>query len=242
MHLPCRDDGPLPDNVELIGQNLTFLSGVKHQHAGLYECRFSYHHLNAALRFNVTVKPRPLQPGRRIYHRGGIFILKWFHCRTLMWNLLSFFSVPPTISVGLHREDGCWVIECVAAEAVPAASVSWLVSQSVSEEFWVNSTSYNGSRTVRGVFLVPVCSPWELTAKCVIHHPAFERPENRSVTLPLCGMDYKSLQFVDRFSAVQLLFSHHSSPKRHRQYQHGVERRSQVHQGVLLCDQCLLCC
>ncbi|KAF6724886.1 Poliovirus receptor [Oryzias melastigma] len=152
-----KDDGPLPDNVELIGQNLTFLSGVKHQHAGLYECRFSYHHLNAALRFNVTVKPRPLQP------------------------------VPPTISVGLHREDGRWVIECVAAEAVPAASVSWLVSQSVSEEFWVNSTSYNGSRTVRGVFLVPVCSPWELTAKCVIHHPAFERPENRSVTLPLCA-------------------------------------------------------
>ncbi|XP_078785695.1 uncharacterized protein si:ch211-149e23.4 isoform X1 [Oryzias latipes] len=152
-----KNNGPLPEDVELIGQNLTFLAGVKPLHAGLYECHISYLHLNAVLRFNVTVKPRPLQ------------------------------AVPPTISVGLRSEDGRWVMECVAAEAVPAANVSWLVSQSVSEEFWFNSSSYNGSHTVRGVLLVPFCSPWELTAKCVIHHPAFELPENRSIRLPLCA-------------------------------------------------------
>lgn len=111
-----------------------------------------------------------------------------------MRNFLStpLLSVPPTIRVDLQTKDGHRVIECSAADAVPAANMSWLLPEGVSGVSWFNFTSYNGSHSVRGVLLLPACSPWELTAECVINHPAFEEPENRSITLPLCGMFNKS--------------------------------------------------
>ncbi|XP_034405011.1 uncharacterized protein si:ch211-149e23.4 isoform X2 [Cyclopterus lumpus] len=152
-----KDAGPLPDGVELVGSSLTVQGPVEHQHAGLYECFFSYHHLKTTLKFNVTVKPQVIRP------------------------------VPPTIRVDLQTEDGHWVIECSAADAVPAANMSWLLPEGLSGLSWFNFTSHNGSHSVRGVLLLPACLPWELTAECVINHPAFEEPENRSVTLPLCA-------------------------------------------------------
>ncbi|XP_030008582.1 hemicentin-1 isoform X2 [Sphaeramia orbicularis] len=94
--------------------------------------------------------------------------------------------VPPSIQVDLQTDNGSSVIECSAADAVPAANMSWLLPEGVSGVAWFNFTSHNGSHSVRGVLLLPACSPWELTAKCVINHPAFEKPENRSITLPLC--------------------------------------------------------
>lgn len=60
----CRDDGILPDGVELVGNNLTVQGPVEHHHAGLYECIFFYHHLKTKLKFNITVNPRVIQPGR----------------------------------------------------------------------------------------------------------------------------------------------------------------------------------
>ncbi|XP_074496622.1 uncharacterized protein LOC141770688 [Sebastes fasciatus] len=152
-----KDHGPLPEGLELVGSSLTVQGPVEHQHAGLYECFFSYHHLKAALTFNVTVKPQVFQP------------------------------VPPTIRVDLQTEDGRRVIECSAADASPAANMSWLLPEGVSGVSWFNFTSHNGSHSVRGVLLLPACSPWELTAECVINHPAFEEPQNRSITLPLCA-------------------------------------------------------
>ncbi|XP_068441683.1 uncharacterized protein si:ch211-149e23.4 [Clinocottus analis] len=152
-----KDDGPLPDRVELVGSSLTVQGPVEHHHGGLYECFFSYHHIKTTVNFTVTVKPRVIQP------------------------------VPPTIRVDLQTEDGHGVIECSAADAVPAANMSWLLPEGVSGVSWFNFTSHNGSHSVRGVLLLPACSPWELTAECVINHPAFEEPENRSITLPLCA-------------------------------------------------------
>ncbi|XP_036929278.1 uncharacterized protein si:ch211-149e23.4 [Acanthopagrus latus] len=158
VNVTCkRDDGPLPEGVELVDSSLRVQGAVGNHHAGLYECFFSYHHLQAALKFNITVKPRVVQP------------------------------VPPTIEVDLQTEDGRRVIECSAADAVPAANISWLLPEGVSGVSWFNFTSYNGSHSVRGVLLLPACSPWELTAECVINHPAFEEPQNRSITLPPCA-------------------------------------------------------
>lgn len=105
---------------------------------------------------------------------------------------LPSMSVPPTIRVDLQTEDEHRVIECSAADAVPAANMSWLLPEGVSGVSWFNFTSHNGSHSVKGVLLLPACSPWELTALCVINHPAFEEPENRSITLPICGMFNKS--------------------------------------------------
>lgn len=104
----------------------------------------------------------------------------------------SLLSVPPTVRVDLQTEDGYRVIECSAADAVPAANMSWLLPEGVSGVSWFNFTSHNGSHSVKGVLLLPACTPLELTAECVINHPAFEEPVNRSITLPLCGMFDKS--------------------------------------------------
>ncbi|XP_051253641.1 uncharacterized protein si:ch211-149e23.4 [Dicentrarchus labrax] len=157
-NVTCKtDDGPLPEGVELVGSSLKVQGPVGHRHAGLYECLVSYHHLQATLRFNVTVKPQVIQP------------------------------VPPTIRVDSQTKDGRRVIECSAADAVPAANMSWLLPEGVSGVSWFNFTSHNGSHSVKGVLFLPACSPWKLTAECVINHPAFEEPENRSVTLPRCA-------------------------------------------------------
>ncbi|XP_053729726.1 uncharacterized protein si:ch211-149e23.4 isoform X2 [Synchiropus splendidus] len=95
--------------------------------------------------------------------------------------------VAPVVRVEVLSRDGRSQMECWAEESVPAASVSWLLPPGVSGDSWFNFTSHNGSHSVRGVLVLPACSALDLTAECVINHPALEQPENRSVTLPLCG-------------------------------------------------------
>ncbi|XP_065816341.1 uncharacterized protein si:ch211-149e23.4 isoform X2 [Labrus bergylta] len=152
-----KDDGPLPDGVEIIGSSLALQGPLEQQHAGVFECFFSYHQLQANLTFNVTVKPPVTEP------------------------------IPPAVRVDVQTKDGRRVIECSAADAVPAANMSWLLPEGVSGVSWFNFTSHNGSHSVRGVLLLPACSPRELSAECVINHPAFKEPQNRSITLPLCA-------------------------------------------------------
>ncbi|CAG6000724.1 unnamed protein product [Menidia menidia] len=152
-----KDDGALPEDVALVGESLTFGGPVELHHAGLYVCDISYQHLRTWVQLNVTVRP----PAQRL--------------------------VPPRIRLDLRREDGRRVIECAAADAVPAANVSWLQPEGVSADFWFSSTTHNGSHSVRGVLLLPACSQWELTAVCVINHPAFEEAVNRSITFPICA-------------------------------------------------------
>ncbi|KAF7218437.1 uncharacterized protein si:ch211-149e23.4 isoform X2 [Nothobranchius furzeri] len=130
---------------------------VNQQHRGLYECDFSYRHLKTTLRFNATVLPRAPQ------------------------------MAAPAIRVHDEVEGGRWVMECLASGAVPAASVSWLLPEGISADFLFNSTSSNGSHSIRGVVLLPACSPQELTALCVINHPALVEPQKRSRTLPPCA-------------------------------------------------------
>ncbi|XP_029372764.1 uncharacterized protein LOC115052654 isoform X2 [Echeneis naucrates] len=152
-----KDDAPLPQGLELEESSLRVRGPLARQHAGLYECIFSYHHLKTLLQINLTVKAHAVQP------------------------------VPPTIQVDLQTKDGHRVMECSAADAVPAANVSWLLPDGERRVSWSNFTSHNGSHSVREVVLLPACLLREYKAKCVINHPAFEEPENRSVTLPLCA-------------------------------------------------------
>lgn len=58
-----RDDGLLPAGVEVVGGSLAFRGQVGLQHAGLYDCSVSYHHVRAGLRINITVKPQAVQLG-----------------------------------------------------------------------------------------------------------------------------------------------------------------------------------
>ncbi|CAG08983.1 unnamed protein product [Tetraodon nigroviridis] len=136
-NLSCsRDDGALPAGVEAVDGLLTVRGQVGLQHAGLYDCWLSYHHVRAGLQLNITVKPQDPQ------------------------------LIPPTVD--LHAEDG--VIECSAAGGVPAANMSWLLPEGVSEASWFNFTSPNGSYTVRSVLLLPACSPRERAATSPEHH------------------------------------------------------------------------
>lgn len=174
-----RDEGLLA-GVEVVGGRLMLRGQVGLQHAGLYDCSISYHHVRAGLKLNITVKPQgaQLSPSSTftissISHQGNTDIQPSFCPPT----------VPPTVD--LQTEDG--VIECSAADGVPAANMSWLLPEGVSEASWFNFSSHNGSHTVKGVLLLPDCSPWERTATCVINHPAFEEAERRSVSLPVCG-------------------------------------------------------
>lgn len=59
-----RSDELLPEGVEVFGSSLTVQGPVELQHADVYECSVSYHHLQATLKLNVTVKPRVIQLGR----------------------------------------------------------------------------------------------------------------------------------------------------------------------------------
>ncbi|XP_014909178.1 uncharacterized protein LOC106960552 [Poecilia latipinna] len=165
-----KDDGPLPEDVELVGKNLTIQGLVKHQHAGLYECNCSYLHLKAALQFNLTVRAQP--------------------------PLL----VSPTIRVDSHSGGGFRMIECAAADAIPAANVSWILPEADSKDFWSNSTFYNGTHSV---LLLPACLPQELTALCVINHPTFKEAQNRSVTLPLCAQPNITVSFSSEWERGQ---------------------------------------
>lgn len=61
MHVcvrPFRDDGSWPAGVEVGDGCLAVRGEVGPQHAGLYQCSISYHHVGAALKLNVTVKPQ----------------------------------------------------------------------------------------------------------------------------------------------------------------------------------------
>ncbi|XP_071400914.1 uncharacterized protein [Centroberyx affinis] len=154
-----KDDEALPEDVEVVGRSLTVQGPVEFRHAGLYECVASYHRHKAVIKFNLTVKPQVREP----------------------------VLVAPKIRVYMQKGPAHRVIECFAADAVPAANMSWLLPEGVSGVSSFNFTSHNGSHSVRGVLLLPACSPWELTAECVINHPVFEKPENRSITLPICA-------------------------------------------------------
>lgn len=81
---PSRDDGPLPEGMEVVGSSLTVQGPVGLQHAGLYECFVSYYHVQATLQFNITVKPHVTQLGRRNFLH--IFLKHFHEC------VLNFFA------------------------------------------------------------------------------------------------------------------------------------------------------
>lgn len=58
-----RDGEPLPDGVEVFESNIIVRAPVERQHGGLYECVASYYDIQAALKFNITVRPRDTRLG-----------------------------------------------------------------------------------------------------------------------------------------------------------------------------------
>lgn len=59
-----RGDGFLPSGLEVVGGHLTVRGQVGLQHAGLYDCLIAYHHVQAGLKLNITIKPQGAHLGQ----------------------------------------------------------------------------------------------------------------------------------------------------------------------------------
>ncbi|KAL0973178.1 hypothetical protein UPYG_G00199960 [Umbra pygmaea] len=157
---------PLPEGVLVNGSALTLQGPVELHHAGLYECEASYYKHRASVLLDIMVTPRVTQP----------------------------VAVPPIMSVDVQDRLGERFVECLAADSVPVANVSWVLPEGLSGPSWSNVTSHNGSHTVSSVVLLPACSASQLYMECVIDHSAFVLPERIQITLPACATPNISIQ------------------------------------------------
>lgn len=53
----------MPDGMEVFESNITLQAPIELRHGGLYECVASYTDVQAALKFNITVRPRVARLG-----------------------------------------------------------------------------------------------------------------------------------------------------------------------------------
>lgn len=106
--------------------------------------------------------------------------------------LCVLVTVPPSIRIDVQDRLGDRFIECLAADSVPVANVSWVLPEGVSGPSWSSLTSHNGTYSVSSVLVLPACSAQELSMECVIDHSVFVLPERRQITIPVCGMFNKS--------------------------------------------------
>ncbi|CDQ67447.1 unnamed protein product [Oncorhynchus mykiss] len=154
-----KEEQSLPEGVEVIGSVLTLQGPVELYHAGLYECEASYYSHRASVLLNITVNPQVKQS----------------------------VTVPPSIRIDVQDRLGNRFIECLAADSVPIANVSWVLPEGVSGPSWSSLTSHNGTHSVSSVLVLPACSAQELNMECVIDHSVFVLPERRQITLPVCA-------------------------------------------------------
>ncbi|XP_071214765.1 uncharacterized protein [Salvelinus alpinus] len=154
-----KEEQSLPEGVEVIGSALTLQGPVELYHAGLYECEASYYSHRASVLLDIIVDPQVKQS----------------------------VTVPPSIRIDVQDRLGDRFIECLAADSVPVANVSWVLPEGVSGPSWSSLTSHNGTHSVSIVLVLPACSAQELNMECVIDHSVFVFPERRQITLPVCA-------------------------------------------------------
>ncbi|XP_052323567.1 uncharacterized protein si:ch211-149e23.4 isoform X5 [Oncorhynchus keta] len=154
-----KEEQSLPEGVAVFGSALTLQGPVELYHAGLYECEASYYSHRASVLLDITVNPHVKQP----------------------------VTVPPSIRIVVQDRLGDRFIECLAADSVPVANVSWVLPEGVSGPSWSSLTSHNGTYSVSSVLVLPACSAQELNMECVIDHTVFVLPERRQITLPVCA-------------------------------------------------------
>ncbi|XP_029528397.2 uncharacterized protein LOC115136772 isoform X3 [Oncorhynchus nerka] len=154
-----KEEQSLPEGVAVFGSALTLQGPVELYHAGLYECEASYFSHRASVLLDITVNPHVKQP----------------------------VTVPPSIRIDVQDRLGDRFIECLAADSVPVANVSWVLPEGVSGPSWSSLTSHNGTYSVSSVLVLPACSAQELNMECVIDHTVFVLPERRQITLPVCA-------------------------------------------------------
>ncbi|KAK9961891.1 hypothetical protein ABG768_007289 [Culter alburnus] len=161
-----REGQPLPEDVDVVGNDI-FLRGPVELHlSGQYLCQASYRRHQVSLQFTIEVNPKVILP----------------------------VTFPPNISVNFVENSDYIHIECLASNAVPTANVSWIISQEMNCTIQSNVTSFNGSYSVKSVLTVPNCMAREYVVECVVDHPAFMEKERRQIALPVCAPPNITLQ------------------------------------------------
>nr|XP_021328584.1 uncharacterized protein si:ch211-149e23.4 [Danio rerio] len=161
-----REDQPLPEDVDVVGNNIFIRRPVDVHLAGEYLCQASYRKHRVSLRFTIEVNPKVMLP----------------------------VTFPPNISVDLVEKSDHIRIECLASNAIPAASVSWVLPQEINSTVQSDVTSFNGSFSVRSVLNVPTCLTREYVIECVVNHTVFMEQESRQIALPVCAPPSITLQ------------------------------------------------
>ncbi|KAF4103958.1 uncharacterized protein si:ch211-149e23.4 [Onychostoma macrolepis] len=165
--LKCSREGqPLPEDVDVVGNNLFVRGPVELHLAGQYLCQASYRRHQVSLQFTIEVNPKVLLP----------------------------VTFPPNISVNLVENSDYIHIECLASNAVPAANVSWVLPKEINSTIQSEDTHYNGSYSVRSVLTVPSCMTRKYVIECIIDHPDFMEEERRQISLPVCAPPNITLQ------------------------------------------------
>ncbi|XP_026138439.1 uncharacterized protein LOC113115225 [Carassius auratus] len=161
-----REGQPLPEDVDVVGNDLFVRGPVELHLAGQYLCQASYRRHQVSLQFTIEVNPK----------------------------ILLLVTFPPNISVNLEEDSDYIRIECSASNAVPAANVSWVHSKNIYSTVESEDLHYNGSYSVRSVLTVPSCMAHKYVIECIVDHPDFTEEERRQITLPVCAPPNITLQ------------------------------------------------
>ncbi|XP_016124013.1 uncharacterized protein [Sinocyclocheilus grahami] len=161
-----REGQPLPEDVDVVGNNLFVRGPVDLHLAGQYLCQASYRRHQVSLQFTIEVNPKVLLP----------------------------VTFPPNISVNLVEDSDYFHIECLASNAVPAANVSWVLPKEINSTIQSEDTHYNGSYSVRSVLTVPSCMAHKYVIECVVDHPDLMEEERRQIALHVCAPPNITLQ------------------------------------------------
>ncbi|XP_050985026.1 uncharacterized protein si:ch211-149e23.4 isoform X2 [Labeo rohita] len=165
--IKCSREGqPLPEDVDVVGNDLFIRGPVELHHVGQYLCQASYRRHQVSLQFTIEINPKVLLP----------------------------VTFPPNVSVNLVENSDYIHIECLASNAVPAANVSWVLPQEINSTIHSNATHYNGSYSVRSMLTVPSCMTRKYVIECVVDHPDFTEEEKHQIALPVCAPPNITLQ------------------------------------------------
>ncbi|XP_043115284.1 uncharacterized protein si:ch211-149e23.4 isoform X3 [Puntigrus tetrazona] len=162
-----REGKPLPEEMNVVGNNLFIRGPVELHFAGQYLCQASYRRHQVSLQFTIEVNPEVLLPA------------------------------PPNITLQSGVEWDSDVahtrLVCSVQSQTPAATITWAVECNgidiSSSEFVMTQSELQQSHTVvvQSKARIPIYSHSGCTVTCVVEHRGLEKPENKSVVLPSLG-------------------------------------------------------
>ncbi|KAJ8368457.1 hypothetical protein SKAU_G00084850 [Synaphobranchus kaupii] len=161
----ARENGSLPEGVEVTGNVLYFEGPIEPLHAGIYNCQASYYSHILSVPLEIVVTPIVVLPGAH----GGVCVIEHpalVTSQTRPMTLPACESPNVTISSSSVWEENTEYteVECSVAGGENRATISWSVEDGDCEDC--------ASELAKS-----------LTA-CLVGHPALRAPERREIWVP----------------------------------------------------------